>query len=172
MFYEHDLAPTDILAGLLLLKNKQQKHEKLSPSPSTYYPNYAKTRSKIYHRECPSPLSYSEITPAIHYYKFAEAVYGLPLYLFSTLNSVLARICCCCFGRKQALRRYEDLQDIHTDCCCFPPKYDSHMVNLPRRNIDGEVQNNTGDIVYHSLNNELYKSPFFVCFDHGEKVTL
>ncbi|XP_055507571.1 diacylglycerol lipase-beta [Leucoraja erinacea] len=143
-FMDTDLVAGDIAAGLSLLHLEQDKIEQ---------------SRELDDEACldPQPAATAEeldvnLETAAHYMRFAAAVYGWPLYIFSHPLTGLCKLncgCLCC--RSQA----PDPPEGGGDCleCNFSSMLQT--TGLQHR-----------DFIHVSLHNKIYEIPFFVALDH------
>ncbi|XP_043481702.1 diacylglycerol lipase-alpha isoform X4 [Leptopilina heterotoma] len=161
-FRDLDVVPSDVVAGLVLLRRfqkierelivKQGKndiHEFLSGVPIT-------PRTKFLHLTEEEDLKY--FLPAVHYMHFALAAYGWPLFLVSQ-SSGLCQLCtrlrCCCFSCKGE----EDETIVVEDNCC-----QCNYAVLRRLVEIGQVE-----VVYATYHVDVGETPFFVALDYTNK---
>ncbi|XP_051162711.1 diacylglycerol lipase-alpha isoform X5 [Leptopilina boulardi] len=161
-FRDLDVVPSDVVAGLVLLRRfqkierelivKQGKndiYEFLSGVPIT-------PRTKFLHLTEDEDLKY--FLPAVHYMHFALAAYGWPLFLVSQ-SSGLCQLCtrlrCCCFSCKGE----EDETIVVEDNCC-----QCNYAVLRRLVEIGQVE-----VVYATFHVDVGETPFFVALDYSNK---
>ncbi|XP_076753679.1 inactivation no afterpotential E isoform X3 [Xylocopa sonorina] len=161
-FRDLDVVPSDVVAGLVLLRKfqkierelivKQRKndtYEFLSGVPVT-------PRTKFLSLTEDGDLGHFQL--AIHYMHFALAAYGWPLFLI-THSTGLCQLCtrlrCGCFP----CGGHEDGATVVEDNCC-----QCNYVAL-RKMIDvAEV-----DIIYATFHVDVGETPFFVALDYTKK---
>ncbi|OAJ42737.1 hypothetical protein BDEG_26155 [Batrachochytrium dendrobatidis JEL423] len=156
LFGDVRLVPSDILAGLILVKRadkrkkrEQQQHEIVNIAMDRFEPLIS----------IHNPPIHRDWNYIVHYYKFTEAIYGFPLYMLTHFFDGFRHLCCPCTGSKphsaiNAVQMYMDSGWSNGCLCCFPA---SCCYSKPCRH---------DDLIHISITNELFKSPFMVCFDH------
>ncbi|KAH6561201.1 hypothetical protein BASA62_010006 [Batrachochytrium salamandrivorans] len=154
LFGDVRLVPSDILVGLILVKSSEnRKHQGQVNTESLAVQPIDLTSSNS-----GSP-PHHDWALIVHYFHFAEAIYGFPLYMFAHFSDGLRHLCCPCTSSKPrtasiAVRTYMDDGWSNGCLCCFPA---SCFCSHPRYH---------DDLIYVSTTNDLFKSPFMVCFDH------
>ncbi|KAK0167112.1 hypothetical protein PV327_004554 [Microctonus hyperodae] len=161
-FRDLDVVPSDVVAGLVLLRKfqkierelivKQRKndtYEFLSGVPIT-------PRTKFLSLTEDGDLAHFQAV--IHYMHFALAAYGWPLFLINHttgLCQLCTRLRCGCFP----CIKYDDDATVVEDNCC-----QCNYAAL-RRMIDvGEVE-----VVYATFHVDVGETPFFVALDYTRK---
>lgn len=175
LFGSLEYCVSDVLAGLILVRKRQV---------------YESSSDEIYSREIhessvgsgtdskygtgadsikygPASIdSYAKTIRNIHRIaylsQYAEAMYGIPLYVFADFNRGFRYLCCPTMRTNShpnglnGLTAVGALQRSMSGCsfllCCFPGSYVKHQ---------------HPDLVYASLNGRLFKSPFAVSIDHS-----
>lgn len=144
-FWDLDLVPSDVFAGLVLL---YRKHE----------PMVATEGSSVEGRSSPlPPPSWMNLTSASHYVKYANAVYGWPMVLLTDPCCWSCRLfrhlrCCPCCVKGEGIE--EDI------CGC----------NVGSWKLIAGVDSE--DVVHASVRNRVYQVPFFVALDHDAKAVV
>nr|XP_012217034.1 PREDICTED: sn1-specific diacylglycerol lipase alpha isoform X5 [Linepithema humile] len=164
-FRDLDVVPSDVVAGLVLLRKfqkierelivKQRKndtYEFLSGVPVT-------PRTKFLSLTEDGDLGHFQL--AIHYMHFALAAYGWPMFLVgpsTELCHLCTRLqcCCCCFP---CGARHEDEATIIEDNCCR-----CNYAALSRMLDLGEIE-----VVYATFHVDVGETPFFVALDYTKK---
>ncbi|XP_046479102.1 diacylglycerol lipase-alpha isoform X5 [Neodiprion pinetum] len=161
-FRDLDVVPSDVVAGLVLLRKfqkierelivKQRKndtYEFLSGVPVT-------PRTKFLSLTEDGDLDHFQA--AIHYMHFALAAYGWPIFLI-THSTGLCQLCtrlrCGCFP----CRRNDDEATVVDDNCC-----QCNYAALRRMVEVGEVE-----VVYATYHVDVGETPFFVALDYTRK---
>ncbi|XP_014475322.1 PREDICTED: sn1-specific diacylglycerol lipase alpha isoform X5 [Dinoponera quadriceps] len=161
-FRDLDVVPSDVVAGLVLLRKfqkierelivKQRKndtYEFLSGVPVT-------PRTKFLSMTEDGDLGHFQL--AIHYMHFALAAYGWPMFVVNPsteLCQLCTRLRCCCF----ACGAHEDEATIVSDNCCRCNYAAlSSMLDL------GEIE-----VVYATFHVDVGETPFFVALDYTKK---
>ncbi|XP_014605970.1 PREDICTED: sn1-specific diacylglycerol lipase alpha isoform X1 [Polistes canadensis] len=161
-FRDLDVVPSDVVAGLVLLRKfqkierelivKQKKndtYEFLSGVPVT-------PRTKFLSLTEDGDLGHFQL--AIHYMHFALAAYGWPMFLVNHstgLCQLCTRLRCACFpcGNR------EDEATIVEDNCC-----QCNYAALRKMVEVGEVE-----VVYATFHVDVGETPFFVALDYSKK---
>ncbi|XP_060260281.1 diacylglycerol lipase-alpha isoform X1 [Ovis aries] len=166
-FRDLDIVPSDIIAGLVLLRQRQRAKRNavldeanndilafLSGMPVTRNTKYLDLKSSH------EMLRYKEVC---YYMLFALAAYGWPMYLMRKPACglcQLARSCSCCLC--PARPRFAPGVTIEEDNCCG-----CNAIAIRRHFLD---ENMTAvDIVYTSCHDAVYETPFYVAVDHDKK---
>ncbi|KYN30642.1 Sn1-specific diacylglycerol lipase alpha [Trachymyrmex septentrionalis] len=163
-FRDLDVVPSDVVAGLVLLRKfqkierelivKQRKndtYEFLSGVPVT-------PRTKFLSLTEDGDLGHFQL--AIHYMHFALAAYGWPMFLVDSSTQfcqLCTRLqCCCCFP---CGTRHEDMATVIEDNCCR-----CNYAALSRMLILGEIE-----VVYATFHVDVGETPFFVALDYTKR---
>uniref|UniRef100_UPI00358E918F diacylglycerol lipase-alpha-like isoform X1 n=2 Tax=Myxine glutinosa TaxID=7769 RepID=UPI00358E918F len=168
-FRDLDLVPSDLIAGLVLLRQEQRRKRHavldetnndiiafLSGIPIT-------RRTKYLDLKDPSVmLRYKDVC---YFMNYALAAYGWPLYLVTHpatgICHLLASCSCCCLPccRKH---RYAPTVTLEEDnsCSCHSAAIRRHFADRGLGSID---------IVFASFHDAVYETPFFVAVDHEKK---
>ncbi|XP_011164880.1 diacylglycerol lipase-alpha isoform X4 [Solenopsis invicta] len=162
-FRDLDVVPSDVVAGLVLLRKfqkierelivKQRKndtYEFLSGVPVT-------PRTKFLSLTEDGDLGHFQL--AIHYMHFALAAYGWPMFLVdpsTQLCQLCTRLqCCCCLP---CGTRHEDTAIVEDNCCRCNYAALSRMLDL------GEIE-----VVYATFHVDVGETPFFVALDYTKR---
>ncbi|XP_023315106.1 sn1-specific diacylglycerol lipase alpha isoform X2 [Trichogramma pretiosum] len=161
-FRDLDVVPSDVVAGLVLLRKfqkierelivKQRKndtYEFLSGVPVT-------PRTKFLSLTEDGDLGHFQ--SAIHYMHFALAAYGWPLFLVNHstgLCQLCTRLRCCCLP---CTRSSDDAIIVEDNCCQCNYAALRRMVEI------GEV-----DVLYATFHVDVNETPFFVALDYTKK---
>ncbi|XP_029668514.1 sn1-specific diacylglycerol lipase alpha isoform X4 [Formica exsecta] len=162
-FRDLDVVPSDVVAGLVLLRKfqkierelivKQRKndtYEFLSGVPVT-------PRTKFLSLTEDGDLGHFQL--AIHYMHFALAAYGWPIFLLGPsieLCQLCTRLQCCCFP---CGARHEDEATIVEDNCC-----QCNYAALSRMLDLGEIE-----VVYATFHVDVGETPFFIALDYTKR---
>ncbi|KAK2588419.1 hypothetical protein KPH14_004418 [Odynerus spinipes] len=161
-FRDLDVVPSDVVAGLVLLRKfqkierdlivKQRKndtYEFLSGVPVT-------PRTKFLSLTEDGDLGHFQL--AIHYMHFALAAYGWPMFLVNHstgLCQLCTRLRCACFP----CGNHQDEATIVEDNCC-----QCNYAALRKMVEVGEVE-----VVYATFHVDVGETPFFVALDYTKK---
>ncbi|XP_018420673.1 PREDICTED: sn1-specific diacylglycerol lipase alpha [Nanorana parkeri] len=167
-FRDLDIVPSDIIAGLVLLRQSQRAKRNavldeanndilafLSGMPVTRKTKYLDLKNTQ------EMQRYKEVC---YYMLFALAAYGWPMYLIRKPTCGICRLagacsCCCpCSSRP----RFAPGVTIEEDNCCG-----CNAIAIKRHFLDENM--NMVDIVYTSCHDAVYETPFFVAVDHDKK---
>uniref|UniRef100_A0A8D0H6K1 Diacylglycerol lipase-alpha n=1 Tax=Sphenodon punctatus TaxID=8508 RepID=A0A8D0H6K1_SPHPU len=153
-FRDLDIVPSDIIAGLVLLRQRQRAKR----SAVLDEVSMALSLSCLFQQEM---LRYKEVC---YYMLFALAAYGWPMYLMRKPACGLCRLarscscCCLCSSRP----RYAPGVTIEEDNCCG-----CNAIAIRRHFLDENMT--SVDIVYTSCHDAVYETPFYVAVDHEKK---
>ncbi|XP_039767325.1 diacylglycerol lipase-alpha isoform X2 [Ornithorhynchus anatinus] len=166
-FRDLDIVPSDIIAGLVLLRQRQRAKRNavldeanndilafLSGMPVTRNTKYLDLKNSQ------EMLRYKEVC---YYMLFALAAYGWPMYLMRKPACgvcQLARSCSCCLCPTRP--RYGPGVTIEEDNCCG-----CNAIAIRRHFLDENLT--SVDIVYTSCHDAVYETPFYVAVDHDKK---
>ncbi|KNC99851.1 uncharacterized protein SPPG_05225 [Spizellomyces punctatus DAOM BR117] len=220
-----DLAPSDVLVGLALLRKVQQESAKQharerrqdaiplvaqqNPQGEDAAPvstGQGTDSAQLEDRELssredereeeaePVPLSpihqsgraneaivdKADLSNALHFLNYAQAIYGLPLTFaenpFSTLKATCGSLCCaCCVGcipHPKPTPTKEVWQAVATEGGLFPflgTSTDSLESGEVGEDIQTVHKKLHSDLIYISHINSPFRSPFFVSLDHQSR---
>ncbi|KAM6115418.1 diacylglycerol lipase-alpha [Pterocles gutturalis] len=167
-FRDLDIVPSDIIAGLVLLRQRQRAKRNavldeanndilafLSGMPVTRNTKYLDLKN------AQEMQRYKEVC---YYMLFALAAYGWPIYLMRKPTCGLCRLArscsCCCFCPSRP--RYAPGVTIEEDNCCG-----CNAIAIRRHFLDENMT--SVDIVYTSCHDAVYETPFYVAVDHDKK---
>ncbi|XP_015602986.1 sn1-specific diacylglycerol lipase alpha isoform X5 [Cephus cinctus] len=161
-FRDLDVVPSDVVAGLVLLRKfqkierelivKQRKndtYEFLSGVPIT-------PRTKFLSLTEDGDLGHFQLT--IHYMHFALAAYGWPLFLLNH-STGLCQLCTRLRFSCLSCRNHDDDATVVDDNCC-----QCNYAALRKIVQVGEV-----DVVYATFHVDVAETPFFVALDYSKK---
>ncbi|NWH76561.1 DGLA lipase, partial [Piaya cayana] len=167
-FRDLDIVPSDIIAGLVLLRQRQRAKRSavldeanndilafLSGMPVTRNTKYLDLKN------VQEMQRYKEVC---YYMLFALAAYGWPIYLMRKPTCGLCRLArscsCCCLCPSRP--RYAPSVTIEEDNCCG-----CNAIAIRRHFLDENMT--SVDIVYTSCHDAVYETPFYVAVDHDKK---
>ncbi|KAM6321776.1 diacylglycerol lipase-alpha [Podargus strigoides] len=167
-FRDLDIVPSDIIAGLVLLRQRQRAKRSavldeanndilafLSGMPVTRNTKYLDLKN------AQEMQRYKEVC---YYMLFALAAYGWPIYLMRKPTCGLCRLArscsCCCLCPSRP--RYAPSVTIEEDNCCG-----CNAIAIRRHFLDENMT--SVDIVYTSCHDAVYETPFYVAVDHDKK---
>ncbi|XP_020295479.1 sn1-specific diacylglycerol lipase alpha isoform X3 [Pseudomyrmex gracilis] len=163
-FRDLDVVPSDVVAGLVLLRKfqkierelivKQRKndtYEFLSGVPVT-------PRTKFLSLTEDGDLGHFQL--AIHYMHFALAAYGWPMFLVGP-STELCHLCTrlqCCYCLPCGARHEDDVTIVEDNCCWCNYAALRRMLDL------GEIE-----VVYATFHVDVGETPFFVALDYTKR---
>ncbi|KAI9199330.1 uncharacterized protein BJ171DRAFT_518816 [Polychytrium aggregatum] len=154
-FQDSETVPSDILVGLILVRRSQKIRQRMQERLSAQVgSNYSEERP---------PVRLHELADAAHYMQYALSIYGLPLYLFERFPTRIFEVLCPTRRSSAASHVSRNVQthlgNVGWPCCCVP----GHPPPLPdeRGGHGGHP-----DLIYFSGDNGLFRSPYYICFDH------
>ncbi|EFX72758.1 hypothetical protein DAPPUDRAFT_58603 [Daphnia pulex] len=169
-FRDLDLVPTDIVAGLVLLRKQQKKLQEtlVTQDQNDIYEFLSgvavTSRTRFLSLHEPDQLEAFQLTE--HYMKFALAAYGWPMYLLGHSKTGLCRLvsnirCCCCCGSGStgSSESGETLPVIVGDTCSG-----CHLAAL-KQSI-GRVDH---EVIFASFHVDVAETPFFVAIDYDHQ---
>jgi len=118
------------------------------------------------------PVTWKDLYPILHYYKYATAIYGLPLYLFSKPYCGLLPYCCPrCFSSPVLSDDPIDLIAQHNTFLNGPSPIPTALTSSSNLNDHHSLSSPVihQDIVHVSWRNELFHSPYLICIDSKEE---
>ncbi|KAI9090173.1 hypothetical protein DFS34DRAFT_597695 [Phlyctochytrium arcticum] len=104
------------------------------------------------------PASFDDIEEFAYFYQYAEAIYGLPLFMWTNFSRGVFHLLCP-WRRDPPKTAIAAIQTFTATTCipCLPPST-TLSDRLPH-----------ADLVYLSLNGGLFRTPFSICFDHHRR---
>lgn len=160
-FRDLDVVPSDVVAGLVLLRRHQRMRRKviINQGSNDVYQFLSGVpiipQTKFLHLQNPDVLA--DYKQVVHYMRYALAAYGWPMYMKMNTGTGLCKImpelrCCCC-------------------CCC---RTKSHHAILVEDNCcecnKGALLKLSGlknlELVYVTYHVDIGETPFFVAIDH------
>ncbi|KAG5681216.1 hypothetical protein PVAND_010670 [Polypedilum vanderplanki] len=161
-FRDLDVVPTDVVAGLVLLRKfqklereaivRQRRHgiyEYLSGVPITERTKFLALNDS---------RDYEHFQSIIHYMYFAMASYGWPMYLIthkSGICDLFPKLKCCNLFR---FRQHDNAKVIEDNCCLCNYTALKEMIG------DGDVE-----ITYVTYHVDIGETPFFVAVDYARQ---
>ncbi|CAD7091657.1 unnamed protein product [Hermetia illucens] len=160
-FRELDVVPSDVVAGLVLLRKfqklereaivRQRKngtYEFLSGVPVTERTQFLALNNAH---------DYDFFQTVIHYMYFAQGAYGWPMYLMTNRSNICQlcselRCCLSCCGQK-------DTAEVIQDNCCY-----CNYAALKKTLQIGDVE-----VIYATYHVDVGETPFFVAIDYSQK---
>ncbi|XP_043915436.1 diacylglycerol lipase-alpha isoform X1 [Protopterus annectens] len=172
-FRDLDIVPSDIIAGLVLLRQRQRAKrnavlDEANNDILAFLSGMPVTRSTMYLdlKNTQEMMKYKEVC---YYMLFALAAYGWPMYLMRKPACGLCRLvsscsvlCCRCFCLCFSRPRYAPGITVEEDNCCS-----CNIIAIKRHFLDENMH--SVDLVYTSCHDAVYETPFFVAVDHDKK---
>lgn len=169
-FRDLDLVPTDIVAGLVLLRKQQKKLQEtlVTQDQNDIYEFLSgvavTSRTRFLSLHEPDQLEAFQLTA--HYMKFALAAYGWPMYLLGHSKTGLCRLvshirCCCrCGGGSPVSSDVGDVLPVVVGDTCSG----CHLAALKQSigHVDYEV-------IFASFHVDVAETPFFVAIDYDHQ---
>ncbi|XP_063044505.1 diacylglycerol lipase-alpha isoform X2 [Engraulis encrasicolus] len=165
-FRDLDIVPSDIIAGLVLLRQRQRAKRSaildqanndiiafLSGMPVTRNTKYLDLKNSV------EMGMYKEVC---YYMLFALAAYGWPMYLLRKPACGLCRLLSSCSCASGSSARLTQSVTVEEDNCCG-----CNVLAVRRHFLDQDLKQ--VQIVYMSCHDAVYETPFFVAVDHGKK---
>ncbi|MBN3294967.1 DGLA lipase, partial [Amia calva] len=165
-FRDLDIVPSDIIAGLVLLRQRQRAKRTatldqgnndilafLSGMPVTRNTKYLDLKNSM------EMHMYREVC---YYMLFALAAYGWPMYLMRKPACGLCRLASTCPCLSLSPSRFSQSVTVEEDNCCG-----CNVLAIRRHFLDEQLRD--VDVVYTSCHDAVYETPFFVAVDHGKK---
>ncbi|KAL2088957.1 hypothetical protein ACEWY4_015856 [Coilia grayii] len=165
-FRDLDIVPSDIIAGLVLLRQRQRAKRSaildqanndiiafLSGMPVTRNTKYLDLKNSV------EMSMYKEVC---YYMLFALAAYGWPMYLLRKPACGLCRLVSSCSCTSGSSARLTQSVTVEEDNCCG-----CNVLAVRRHFLDQDLKQ--VQIVYMSCHDAVYETPFFVAVDHGKK---
>ena len=151
LFHNINICVSDVIVGLILLRQRYLEEEDTDDNDEI--------RDVMHTAEYFTSRSHEVIfnLASIAYYsQYAEAMYGVPLFMFSDILGGLRYMCCPCFSQANhsAIEALEKTMEpgCQTLLCCFPGSW---LVD----------QTHHSDLIYKNIKGKMFKSPFAVAFD-------
>ncbi|XP_051987340.1 diacylglycerol lipase-alpha-like isoform X1 [Xyrauchen texanus] len=166
-FRDLDIVPSDIIAGLVLLRQRQRAKRSaildqanndvlafLSGMPVTRNTKYLDLKNSA------EMAMYKEVC---YYMLFAMAAYGWPMYLLKKTACGICRLVstCSCNASVSGSRLSQSVT-VEEDNCCG-----CNVLAIRRHFLDRDLKE--VQIVYTSCHDAVYETPFFVAVDHAKK---
>ncbi|KAK3561856.1 hypothetical protein QTP86_017485 [Hemibagrus guttatus] len=165
-FRDLDIVPSDIIAGLVLLRQRQRaKRSAILDQPNNdilaFLSGVPVTRSTRYLdlKNSAEMAMYKEVC---YYMLFAMAAYGWPVYLLRNATCGICRLLSSCTCTSGSRSRLSQSVTVEEDNCCG-----CNVLAIRRQFLDRDLKQ--VQIVYTSCHDAVYETPFYVAVDHGKK---
>ncbi|KAK2913390.1 hypothetical protein Q8A67_001789 [Cirrhinus molitorella] len=166
-FRDLDIVPSDIIAGLVLLRQRQRAKrasilDQANNDVLAFLSGIPVTRNTRYLdlKNSSEMAMYKEVC---YYMLFAMAAYGWPVYLLRKPACGLCRLIstCSCNTSVSGSRLSQSIT-VEEDNCCG-----CNVLAIRRQFLDRDLKE--VQIVYTSCHDAVYETPFFVAVDHAKK---
>uniref|UniRef100_A0A667WT05 Diacylglycerol lipase-alpha n=1 Tax=Myripristis murdjan TaxID=586833 RepID=A0A667WT05_9TELE len=158
-FRDLDIVPSDIIAGLVLLRQRQRSKrssilDQANNDILAFLSGMPVTRNTKY-LDLKNPTEMNMYKEVCYYMLFALAAYGWPMYLMRKPACGLCRLA-------MSGSRLSQTVTVEEDNCCG-----CNVLAIRRHFLDRDLKQ--VHIVYTSCHDAVYETPFFVAVDHGKK---
>ncbi|KAI5607806.1 sn1-specific diacylglycerol lipase alpha isoform X1, partial [Silurus asotus] len=165
-FRDLDIVPSDIIAGLVLLRQRQRaKRSAILDQPNNdilaFLSGMPVTRSTRY-LDLKNSMEMSMYKEVCYYMLFAMAAYGWPIYLLRNATCGVCRLLSSCTCTSGSRSRLSQSITVEEDNCCG-----CNVLAIRRQFLDRDLKQ--VQIVYTSCHDAVYETPFYVAVDHGKK---
>lgn len=153
LFCDTNVVMSDIAAGFILLQKEEITLDQAKRTGNV--PRREDSGDALFSFDFHIQEDRELFRDSVYYLKFAIGMYSWPMYMYMNPLCGLCRLYShlnCCGRRNEAEHIYKDNR-----CSCY-------MGGL--RQVTGLDEM---DVIYASFENDVYKVPFMVCFDHGTK---
>ncbi|XP_052458679.1 diacylglycerol lipase-alpha isoform X1 [Carassius gibelio] len=166
-FRDLDIVPSDIIAGLVLLRQRQRAKraailDQANNDVLAFLSGIPVTRNTKYLdlKNSSEMAMYKEVC---YYMLFAMAAYGWPVYLLRKPACGLCKLVstCSCNSSVSGSRLSQSIT-VEEDNCCG-----CNVLAIRRQFLDRDLKE--VQIVYTSCHDAVYETPFFVAVDHAKK---
>uniref|UniRef100_A0A8C6SBH4 Diacylglycerol lipase-alpha n=1 Tax=Neogobius melanostomus TaxID=47308 RepID=A0A8C6SBH4_9GOBI len=165
-FRDLDIVPSDIIAGLVLLRQRQRSKrsailDQANNDIIAFLSGMPVTRNTRYLdlKHSGEMNMYKEVC---YYMLFALAAYGWPMYLMRKPACGLCRLASSCPCTSVSGSRLSQSVTVEEDNCCG-----CNVLAIRRHFLDRDLKQ--VHIVYTSCHDAVYETPFFVAVDHAKK---
>jgi len=169
-FRDLDVVPSDVLAGLILLRQRQQAaRRKIISQPTNNVYDFlsgVKVTSDTKFIALDNPSELSVLLDTVHYMYYAVAAYGWPMYVFhnktQSVCESLTKLCCCppCCGCGRHGAGDNSGNIIVDDNCC----------NCNLAAMKQVLRNKQIEVVYATFHVDVGETPFFISVDFTKRV--
>ncbi|CAH1799397.1 unnamed protein product [Owenia fusiformis] len=177
-FRDLDVVPSDVVAGLVLLRRHQKMRRKTvvaQASNDVYqFLSGVSIRPDSRFLCLKDPVELTEFKKVVHFMKYALAAYGWPLYIMTNPGTGLCGLCsqlaCCCCIPSCSNRGHQHSIVIGDNCCQCNFAALKQQSGLKTIDIVYATYHvDTIDIVYATYHVDIGETPFFVAVDHEEQ---
>ncbi|XP_072574399.1 diacylglycerol lipase-alpha isoform X1 [Paramormyrops kingsleyae] len=165
-FRDLDIVPSDIIAGLVLLRQRQRAKrsailEQANNDIIAFLSGIPVTRSTRY-LDLKNSAEMAMYRDVCYYMLFALAAYGWPMYLMRRPACGLCHLASSCSCVPVSGSRMYQSVTVEEDNCCG-----CNVLAIRRHFLDQDLKQ--VHIVYTSCHDAVYETPFFVAVDHEKK---
>ncbi|XP_055930624.1 diacylglycerol lipase-alpha-like isoform X2 [Argiope bruennichi] len=167
-FRDLDVVPSDVVAGLVLLRKlqrleRQQTVDKADDDTYQFLSGVPITPATKF-LDITHPAVADEILTITHYFHYALAIYGWPMFMMVQSKTACCQLCpylrCYCFSTEEK-KRY-DSATVVDDNCCF-----CNYAALRRLCREYNME-----IIFVTYHVEIGETPFFVALDHEKRTVV
>uniref|UniRef100_A0A8C9YJJ4 Diacylglycerol lipase-alpha n=1 Tax=Sander lucioperca TaxID=283035 RepID=A0A8C9YJJ4_SANLU len=165
-FRDLDIVPSDIIAGLVLLRQRQRSKrsailDQANNDILAFLSGMPVTRNTRY-LDLKNSAEMNMYKDVCYYMLFALAAYGWPMYLMRKPACGLCRLASSCPCTSVSGSRLSQSVTVEEDNCCG-----CNVLAIRRHFLDRDLKQ--VQIVYTSCHDAVYETPFFVAVDHVKK---
>ncbi|TNM91049.1 hypothetical protein fugu_003338 [Takifugu bimaculatus] len=165
-FRDLDIVPSDIIAGLVLLRQTQRSKrssilDQANNDVIAFLSGMPVTRNTRY-LDLKSSAEMNMYKDVCYYMLFALAAYGWPMYLMRKPVCGLCHLASSCPCASNSGSRLSQTVTVEEDNCCG-----CNILAIRRHFLDRDLKQ--VHIVYTSCHDAVYETPFFVAVDHDKK---
>ncbi|CAF0732404.1 unnamed protein product [Brachionus calyciflorus] len=167
IFRGGNMTPSDVLAGIILLSNKEKDQFSRESRISKKYDKLKYTRP--IEQDLPRWMNINE---ASYYIKYAVATYSWPYYIY--MNNLKGfreiycpRQCCCCCSSKSSISEMDSDDLVQNFVIDGDTKTNRHLRAFKFLSKIKEC-----DLIYGNFENDLFFVPFCVLVDHFKKTVV
>ncbi|XP_075966043.1 diacylglycerol lipase-alpha [Anarhichas minor] len=165
-FRDLDIVPSDIIAGLVLLRQRQRSKrsailDQANNDILAFLSGMPVTRNTRY-LDLKNSTEMNMYKDVCYYMLFALAAYGWPMYLMRKPACGLCRLASSCPCTSGSGSRLSQAVTVEEDNCCG-----CNVLAIRRHFLDRDLKQ--VQIVYTSCHDAVYETPFFVAVDHAKK---
>uniref|UniRef100_A0A3Q2ZNE4 Diacylglycerol lipase-alpha n=1 Tax=Kryptolebias marmoratus TaxID=37003 RepID=A0A3Q2ZNE4_KRYMA len=165
-FRDLDIVPSDIIAGLVLLRQRQRSKrssilDQANNDILAFLSGIPVTRNTRY-LDLKNSAEMNMYKDVCYYMLFALAAYGWPMYLMRKPGCGLCLLASSCPCTSVSGSRLSQSVTVEEDNCCG-----CNVLAIRRHFLDRDLKQ--VHIVYTSCHDAVYETPFFVAVDHAKK---
>ncbi|CAM9729787.1 unnamed protein product [Lampetra planeri] len=169
-FRDLDIVPSDIIAGLVLMRQQQRARRNAvldeANNDILAFLSGIPIARKTEYLDLKKSNVMSMYKDVCYYMHYALAAYGWPMYLIRKpacgLCKLMANFSCCCLGYCVRRHRFSPSLTVQDDNCC-----QCNVAAIRRHFLDEGLSG--VEIVFASIHDAVYETPFYVAVDHDKK---